>query len=163
MPRADERQVAVGDARPVVAHLDDGVADGNLDQAGRRAPLPRVVEQVRNRPLDPLGNADDNARLERRLEAHAARTAGSAIDRGLHNLVESELARRDVRLLAARELDELFNERRHRLQLVPRVVHEAGAILRSEQARIREQLDVRPQRRERRTQFMRRIRDELSL
>ena len=53
------------------------------------------------------------------------------VDRRLHDLVEPELARRDVGLLAARELDELADERRHRLELVLDVGEQLRALARS--------------------------------
>ncbi len=83
--------------------------------------------------------------------------------RRLHHLVEPELARRDVGLLAARELDELADERRHRLELLLNVGDQLRALARVERARVSEQPDVRPQRRDRRAQLVRGVGDELPL
>ena len=74
MPRAggaveaveDVRQVLRGDARAVVANRDLAVAHRDLDLAAGRAPLGRVVEQVRDRPLEPRRDAADERLAERR-------------------------------------------------------------------------------------------------
>src|SRR5512141_135771 len=44
--------VAGGDAGTVLAHRRPGSADGHLGPAAGRAPLPRVVQQVRDRTED---------------------------------------------------------------------------------------------------------------
>ena len=60
----DVREILFRDSRPVVSDRDLFAADSDLDLAARRAPLRRVVEEVRDRALDRRGGAVDHRLLE---------------------------------------------------------------------------------------------------
>src|SRR5471030_1584655 len=47
----DVREIVVVDPRSVIAHGERAVGEGHFDRAGGRAPLARVVEDVRARTL----------------------------------------------------------------------------------------------------------------
>src|SRR5205807_357749 len=78
-PVEDVRQVLLVDPGAVVAHRHLAAADRDLDLAARRAPLGRVVEQVRDRALDRRGDAVD----DRLLEVGRERDAGPVATRRL--------------------------------------------------------------------------------
>jgi multidrug efflux pump subunit AcrA (membrane-fusion protein) len=54
----------------VVAHRQLTAAQAQLDQAARRAPIARVVDQVRHRACDPLLLPAQERRLEVQVELH---------------------------------------------------------------------------------------------
>ena len=60
----DEREVLVRDPRPVVAHGQLPVAQRHLDRPAGGAVLGGVVEQVRDRAVEPAAHAVDDRRLE---------------------------------------------------------------------------------------------------
>ncbi len=66
-------------------------------------------------------------------------------------------------LLASRELDQLGDQRRHLAELLDDVAQQSLALSGGKRAVAREHLDVRPQARERRSQLVRRVGDELAL
>jgi len=107
----DERDVFVGDAGTVVAHDDLTVPHDNLDLAAGRAPLGRVVEQVRNCALDRRRNSTHERLSERSLELDTRAVAPSAFDRIGSDEVEAHILCVGRLLVAARELDELRDER----------------------------------------------------
>jgi hypothetical protein len=146
----DEREIRLGDSRAVVADGHLAVLHADLDLSARRAPLGRVVEQVRHRPLDRAGRTVDGRLVEVALDRHARPVALCALDRvGGHEIQTDVLGLVGV-AIAACELDELGDQRRHLRQLLGHVAQERLAFLRSHRLVPREHFDVRPQARQRR-------------
>ena len=137
----------------------------DLDRAAGRAPLRGVVEQVRDRALD-RGRDAVHDRLvevgrERRRSGRFRRVALDGVrgDAGRAARPRGSLARR----LAARELDQLGDQRRHLAELLDDVASRRSRSSGRELVAAREHLDVRAQARQRRPQLVRRVGDELPL
>src|SRR5207244_2911966 len=89
--------------------------------------------------------------------------APGTLDRLAGDEVEPDLLRLRHLLLAARKVDQLRDQRRHLGQLLDDVAEKAFAFTCRKRALTRENLDVRPQARQRRAQLVRSICDELTL
>ena len=86
-----------------------------------------------------------------------------ALDRLGDERVEPHVVRLVGRLVAARELDQVGDERRQLLGLVDHVGEQRAALLRRQVLLLEQQLGVRAQRGHRRAQLVRRVGDELAL
>ena len=95
-----------------------------------RAPLRRVVEQVRDRALEARRHADDGRRREVGLDRHVGVVARRAADRVLGQQVEPHLLERRLLLLAARELGQLRDQVGHLAELRDDVVEQLLALVR---------------------------------
>ncbi len=157
------RQVLLVDPGTVVAHRHLAVANGDLDLAAGRAPLGRVVEQVRDRALDRRRDAVDDRLPKVGREGDARPVPACALDGVRGEEVEPHLLRLRRLPLAARELDQLGDEGRHLVQLLDDVSEQPLTLARRQRALARQHLDVRSQARERRPQLVRRVGDELAL
>ena len=135
----------------------------DLDLGSGRAPLRRVVEQVPHRPLDRRGNSLHDRGLELDAVHDLGPVAASPLDRVGDEQVEPNVLGLDGHLLGACELDELRDERRHLAELLDDVREQARPILRRQHAIAGEDLDVRAHARERRSELVRRVGDELPL
>ena len=98
----------------------------DLDGAAGRAPLARVVEQVRDGAADPLGFAADDRRLQRRARS-AARRAGACARRRRRRSRRGARRRLGRRARSARELDDVADERGQLVELVDDVRAQARA------------------------------------
>ena len=97
------REVGLVETRAVIADRERAVAQVDLDQPARRAPLVRVAEQVRDRAADALGLAADDRRLEVRPEHdRVAGAALGALDQLAHDLVDAHVVDDVARLGAPR-------------------------------------------------------------
>ena len=159
----DVGQVLVRDSRPVVSHGQPSVPDGDLDLAAGGAPLRRVVEQVPDRSLDGRRNALDHGRLQLDVVDDLGPVATSSLDHIRDQEVEPYVLRLRGHLLGPCELDELRDERRHLPELLDDVREQPGAILGRKHPVSSEDLDVRAHARERRSELVRRVGDELPL
>ena len=151
---------AVRYARPVVAHGQRAAAQRHLDRAARRRELRRVVEQVVDRPPEPLRHAVDGDGLEVGAERDPGRVAARALERLADERVQPHVLQLLLGLVAARELDQVRHQRGELLGLLDHVVEHSGVVARRILA---QQLRVRAQRRDRRAQLVRRVRDERPL
>ena len=147
------RQVGLGDPGTMVAHRHLGAGDLDLDLTVRGAPLDRVVDEVRDCPLEQLRISAHERRGEPRGEHERRRARACALDDRGRDLVEANLLDAQPPLLAASELDEVGDEPRQLLQLRPRLVERARRFRRWEAALLK-QLEVRPQRRQRGAQLV---------
>src|SRR5207248_5103908 len=86
-----------------------------------------------------------------------------ALDRAGSHQIEPYILGVELLLLAACKLDQLGDQRRHLTELLDDVAQEPLALTRWQRALAREHLDVRAQARDRRSQLVRRVRDELPL
>ena len=159
----DARAVLKRNARAVVAYRDLAAAHAHLHRRAGRAPFRGVVHEVRHRAEDPRAHAA-HARLGRLHDdthlgvPEAHRVGGLGGD-----LVEAHVLDRERRLLVAREVDEVGDERREPLHLRHEVVEQLRAIVFVGRLPALEELEVRAQARERRAQLVRRVGDELAL
>jgi hypothetical protein len=147
----------------VVAHRDLRTVNTDLDLSAERAPLGRVVEQVRNGSLDRGRSAVHKRGVEVRREGDVRPVPPGALDSGLGNQVEPDVLRLLRVLLGARELDQLRDQRRHLAELLDHVAEKPLPLLGRKRAFAGEHLDVRAQAGERRAQLVRRVRHELAL
>ena len=85
------RQVLVGDAGAVVAHLEAALPHLDLDRAARRTPLAGVVEQVRDRAVQPRGSCAHDAGLGVHDIAATRRSRTRALDGGRDAEVEAHV------------------------------------------------------------------------
>ncbi|MEZ5098238.1 MAG: hypothetical protein R3C15_00160 [Thermoleophilia bacterium] len=156
-------EVDVVDARPMIANDHLTAGHGDLDRGRRRAPLDGVVEQVRDRAVEPGRHAADDRRLRVQRDLDLRRQPSRALHGVLHELVELHLRRLQVGRPVGRDLDEVRDEAAHLLELAHHVGEQRGALLLAHGGVAREHLDVRAQARQRRAQLVRRVRDELTL
>ena len=159
----DVGKILVGDSRPVVSHNQPSVPDCDLDLAAGGAPLRRVVEQVPDRSLDGRRNALDHGRLQLDVVDDLGPVATSSLDHIRDQEVEPYVLRLRGHLLGPCELDELRDERRHLPELLDDVREQPGAILGRKHPVSCEDLDVRAHARERRSELVRCVGDELPL
>jgi hypothetical protein len=101
--------------------------------------------------------------IEVRLEDRRGRTAAGPLDRGGHDLLERHRLAIGLGLAAARELDHVRDQPRQLVDLLVDVLHQLAAIAVGDLAAALEELDVRPQARQRRAQLVRRVGHELPL
>ena len=108
----DVGQILLREALAVIAHRHGAICERDLDRAARRAPLARVVEQVRDRAGDALGLAADDRRLERALEREVGEAALEAIDQGVDERVELDVVEALGRPRPPGKLDDVAHEAR---------------------------------------------------
>ena len=147
----------------MTANADLAVSHCNFDVATRWAPLRSVIEQVGDRPLDRRQHSLHSRLLQVGRERDRRPVAPGTLDRLGGDEVEADLLRLRRLLLAARKVDQLRDQRRHLGQLLDDVAEKAFAFTCRKRALTRENLDVRPQARQRRAQLVRSICDELTL
>ncbi len=82
----------------------------DLDRLLGRAPLARVVEQVRHRAIDALGFAPDERRLQVHLK-NRVRASLCTLHRAAHDLIQGHVVQLALGLGAARQLDHVADER----------------------------------------------------
>src|SRR3954453_17170711 len=102
----DVRQVGGRETRAVIAPGEDAVVEGQFDHAARRAPLDRVVEQVRDGAVDAVRLATHEGRLE--LGAEVDVDAVAALrppDQDGNDAIDADVVEYPSRLAAASELD----------------------------------------------------------
>ncbi len=150
----DERHVFLRDARAAVTYRELTVADDHVHLAVGRAPLRGVVQQVRNRALDGGRNPAHQRLLELWIEHHARPVADCSLDRVGGHEIEPHVFRLLWMLVAARQLDELGDQRGHLDELLADVAQQLLALVGVECVVAREDLDVRPQARQRRAQLV---------
>ena len=109
--------------------IELAVGERHVDRPVVRAPLARVVEQVRDGALDAQAVAADQAGLEAAREVHAAAAGAHALDAGRDERVELELFEFALRRLLARELDEVADQRGQLAQLGQQVLAQLQALL----------------------------------
>ena len=150
---------------PVVADRQVAVPERHLDRAARAGSTsPRCRAGSRSRARGSPASRPSSSARARPRNGHVGVVAHRAPDRVLREQVEPHLLERVVLLLAARQLGQLGDQRRHLGELRDHVVR--AACSRSSGGRLgprREHLDVRPQARQRRAQLVRRVLDELAL
>ena len=123
------RQVLLLEPRPVVAHGQLTGGQPDLDDAARRAPLARVVEQVRHGARNPLGPPGHQRRLGQHVVGDLdAGAPQRALDQRPHDHVEAHVVGLFLRLGATRELDDVGDERGQLVQLVHDVVAQGFAL-----------------------------------
>ena len=137
--------------------------DSDLDAAARRAPFGGVVEEVRNRAGDRARDAVQLRRLQVGDEIDVWVVTVRLLDHLGDEQVEPHVLCLDRLRVPARQLDELRHECGHLGQLGDDVVQELLALAGRHAPIPREHLDVRPQARQRRSELVRRIGDELAL
>ena len=158
----DAREVLLGDTGAVI--LDDhlAAADAHLDRRSRRAVLDRVLEQVRDGPLEQHRVGLHERRGECGHEPDLRRACLRALDDTRDEIVELDVLDAQLALLAARELDEIRDEPGQRVQLDGRLVERVLRLV-GRQPALAQEVDVRPRRGQRRAQLVRRVRDEAAL
>ena len=105
----------------------------------------------------------DERLLEVRRERHAGTVAPRALDRAGGEEVQTHVLGLRRLLLAAREVHQLRDQRRHLAELLDDVVQQPLALAGRQLAVAREHLDVRAQAGQRRAELVRRIGHELGL
>jgi hypothetical protein len=104
------QQVLGRDTGPVVAHDEFAVPEADLHRAARRTELGRVVQQVPDRGLQPVGAADHAARLQiGREEGLRPIPAGDGQGSGDH-LVEVDIPARAGDRLAPGQLGDAAHQ-----------------------------------------------------
>src|SRR6266566_2688558 len=141
--------VLCGDAGTVVTHGDLAVRDGYVDGRAWWAVFRGVVEKIGDRASDSHLDAFDRRRRGGHIETHLRVAEGNIVDHLVHDLVELQLFERHRTLLVARDLDE--------------IAEELLALHRIDGLAALEKLEIRAQTRERRSQLVRRIGDQLTL
>ena len=148
---------------PVVANRDTGVGDRDLDRPVLGPPGDGVLEQVDDRPVEPGRRAAHERRLERESELPRGGSALDPFHRVRDEDVEPHVLDLVVPLAVASELDEIADERCELLELRDDVGDHPGALLRGDPIRAGEQLDIRPDARERRPELVGRVGHEVPL
>jgi hypothetical protein len=101
------RQVTGRNAAPVVAHGELAGLQRDLHRAARRAELGRVVQQVPDCDLQPLGAANDLARLELGHQDGLRPVPAGGRQRRGHHLLEPDVLLRAGDGLAPGELGDV--------------------------------------------------------
>ena len=135
---------------------------GDLDEPALGAPLARVVEQVRHGPVDPVGLAADDRRLQLDLEAQLAAPA-RALDGVGDDLIDAHVLAARLAARATSQLDDVADERRELVELLDDVPTQALLLLGRQTLGVAEDLDVRAQRGDRRAQLVARIGHQMAL
>ncbi len=158
------REVAVGEARPVVADAQRAVGERQLHRAAGRAPLDRVVDQVRHGPVDAPRVSPHHGRLRPHAELDAVpRSRPRALDDGLHDLVQAHLAGQLARRRAARELHHVGHEGGQLVELGDHVRPQRLALVGRQAVGLPQRLDVGAQAGDRRAQLVAGVGHELAL
>ena len=151
------------DARAVIAHRHRAALLDHLDRAALRGVLRGVVEQVVDGAAEPVGHPVQRGRLERDGERDVRRVPPRALDRLGDERVEPHVVGLVGRPVAARQLDQVGDQRRELLGLVDDVAEQQPPLLRREVLLLEQQLGVRAQGGHRRAQLVRGVGDELAL
>src|SRR5436190_1921725 len=136
-------EVVVLEAWAVVAHRQLAAAQPHLDEAAGRAPLARIVDQVRDRAHEALLLTTHERRLELEVEREAvAPTPPRTLDELLGHDVEPDVVDLALgRLFISRELDDSRHQRRQLVELTDDVASQLGHLLRWQAVRLIEQLN----------------------
>ena len=160
----DVRQVAVRKARAVIADAQLAVRQADVDGPTCWAPLDRVVDEVRDRPLDACGLSADHGGLELRAELEPVTRAGTrALDHRTRDLVDAHVVDGVAGLGATGELDDVRDERRQLVELLDDVRPQGFALGLRQALRLLQRLDVRSQACDRGAQLVARVRHQPAL
>src|SRR6185503_6373041 len=159
----DSRSVLRRDPRAVVANAHFALAHGDLDHTAGGTPLPGVVQKICDGARDARTNPAHGRLFEDGVEADLRVAAAHVVDRFADDLVEPNILDRKGRLFVARKVDEIAHQRRQAFDLTDELYEHLLALLWIGRLPAREQLEIRAQAGERRSQLVRGVGDELAL
>jgi hypothetical protein len=160
----DVRQIGGREAGAVVAHGEDPVVQGEVDGAAGRAPIDRVVEQVRDGAVDPVRLAADDGGLEVGVDPDVDACAPlGPLHEDLDNAVDPDIVEHPSRLAPPGQLDDVADQGGQLVELVEDVGSQRGALVLRQPVGILDRLDVRSQAGDRRAQLVARVGDEVAL
>ena len=160
----DVRQVGLLEARAVVAHAQPAAREVDLDAAVARAPLERVVHQVRDRALDPLGRAAHDGRLGGHVDRDSVRPRRAPAWATLSTISSSRTSSSASPGFAPRASSTMSaTSAVSSSSSATMSARSDSSSARRQPLRVLERLDVRAQARDRRAQLVARVRHELAL
>jgi len=157
------RQVVRGDTGPVVGYREFAVPQADLHRAARRTELGRVVQQVPDRDLQPLGAADDDVRLKIGREAGPRPIPAAGGQGGGDHLVQVDILVRAGDGLAPGELGDAAHQLAELGDLGHHPVEHLLTLGRRQARIVGQQLDVDTQAGQWRTQLVASVADQLPL